>query len=88
YLISIKNTSTTNQKRMQFGSFLDYEGEWIDTVHFPPVVDRNPFRGKGIYLLTGKVVEEFGFYTIEMIKMERLAYVEDSRFSMQQEEKK
>ena len=87
YLISIKNTSTTNQKRMQFGSFLDYEGEWIDTVHFPPVVDRNPFRGKGIYLLTGKVVEEFGFYTIEMIKMERLAYIEDSRFSMQQEEK-
>lgn len=85
YLISIKNTSTSNKKRMQFGTFLDYEGQWIDTVHFPPVAAQYPFRGKGIYLLTGKVVEEFGFYTLEIIKMERLAYVEDSRFSMQME---
>ncbi len=82
YLISVKNTKTTNRKIMQFGTFLDYEGEWIDTVHFPPVAKKYPFRGKGIYKLQGKVVEEFGFYTLEVEAMERMAYVEDVRFSV------
>ncbi len=67
---------------MQFGTFLDYEGEWIDTVHFPPVAKQYPFRGKGIYKLMGRVVEEFGFYTLEISGMERMAYVEDVRFAV------
>lgn len=82
YLVTVKNTRTSNMKRMQFGTFLDYMGEWIDTVHFPPVAKRYPFRGKGIYKLVGKVVEEFGFYTLEVIRMERLPYMEDVRFSV------
>jgi len=81
YLTTVKNTSTTNKKRMQFGTFLDYSGQWIDTVHFPPVVAKYPFRGKGIYKIIGKVVEEFGFFSLEVISMERMAYIEDARFA-------
>lgn len=81
YLITIKNTKTSNKKHMQFGTFLDVNGDWIDTVHFPPVVARYPYRGKGIYRLTGKVVEEFGYYTLEIQSQERLAYIEDVRYA-------
>ncbi len=75
YLVTVKNTKTTDGKLMQFGTFVDRFGDWIDTVHFPPVVGRFPFRGKGCYLLVGKVVEEFGYATIEVCEMTKLDYV-------------
>lgn len=74
YLVAIKNTGTTKGKRMHFGTFLDQEGHWIDTVHFPPSAAQWPFRGKGCYLLEGKVVEEFGFFSIEVSKMVKLRW--------------
>ncbi|MDC8003119.1 DNA polymerase III subunit alpha [Aureisphaera galaxeae] len=80
YLVTIKNTSTSKGARMNFGTFLDQEGNWIDTVHFPPVAKKYPFRGKGIYRITGKVVEEFDFLTIEASKLERMNYIPDPRF--------
>ena len=80
YLVTAKNTSTSKGDRMHFGTFLDQAGDWIDTVHFPQVSKQFPFRGKGIYRITGKVVEEFDFYTIEVTKLERLPYVSDPRF--------
>lgn len=82
YLITTKKTKTSDNKRMNFGTFIDRSGDWIDTVHFPPVVARYPFRGKGIYKLTGLVVEEFGFLSMEVSEMHRLAYVEDVRFAV------
>lgn len=75
YLVTVKNTRTNDQKRMQFGTFIDKDGNWIDTVHFPPTVQKYPFRGKGIYRLKGKVMEEFGFYTLEVFKMERMPHL-------------
>ena len=81
YLITTKNTSTSNKKRMCFGTFLDLKGNWIDTVHFPPVAAKYPFRGKGIYQFQGKVVDEFGFLSVEVSEMYRLAYMEDVRFA-------
>ncbi|MCB0501735.1 MAG: DNA polymerase III subunit alpha [Bacteroidetes bacterium] len=83
YLIAVKSTRTSKDKRMNFGTFLDLSGDWIDTVHFPPVAARYPFRGKGIYALTGKVVSEFGFLTLEVQKMEKLAYIPDPRYAME-----
>ena len=67
---------------MYFGTFLDQAGEWVDTVHFPPVARRYPFRGRGIYKLDGVVKEEFGFLTLEITAQNRLNYVEDPRFAM------
>ncbi len=82
YLVTIKNTKTKKGTRMYFGTFLDQAGEWIDTVHFPPVAKAFPFRGRGIYRLEGQVMEEFGFLTLEVKKMHRLNYIEDPRFAL------
>ncbi len=82
YLVTIKNTRTSGGERMYFGTFLDQKGVWIDTVHFPPVAKKYPFRGKGIYRITGKVVSEFDFPSIEVIKQERMSYVSDPRFDI------
>lgn len=81
YLIHIKNTNTSGGKKMQFGTWLDYEGHFIDTTHFPPVAARYPFRGKGIYELTGKLVEEFDFLSLELISMRKLEYIHDPRYA-------
>ncbi|GGW55821.1 DNA polymerase III alpha subunit [Winogradskyella epiphytica] len=81
YLITIKNTKTTNGKIMHFGTFLDRDGDFLDTVHFPPVAAKYPFRGKGIYEIIGKVMMEFDCVTIEVSKLERLAIIEDPRYS-------
>ena len=79
-MVTLKNTGTSKGDRMYFGTFLDQNGHWIDTVHFPPVAGKYPFRGKGIYRITGKVVCEFDFLSIEVIKQERLSFVSDPRF--------
>jgi DNA polymerase-3 subunit alpha len=81
YLITRKNTSTKNKEAMYFGTFLDCDGDFIDTVHFPPVAAKFPFRGPGIYKITGKVLEEFDCVNIEVISMYKLAVIEDPRYS-------
>jgi DNA-directed DNA polymerase III PolC len=87
YLITTKNTKTSNGKIMHFGNFLDRDGDFVDTVHFPPVAARYPFRGRGIYEITGKVMIEFDCVTIEVVSMERLAVIEDPRYSEQKAQK-
>jgi DNA polymerase-3 subunit alpha len=82
YLVATKNTRTSNGKSMHFGTFLDYDGNFIDTVHFPPVASKYPFRGKGIYSITGKIMVEFDCVTIEVSAMERSAIVEDPRYAV------
>lgn len=82
YLITTKNTKTSNGKIMHFGTFLDRDGDFIDTVHFPPIAARFPFRGKGIYAITGRVMIEFDCVNIEVSKLERLAIIEDPRYSV------
>ncbi|MCG8390445.1 MAG: DNA polymerase III subunit alpha [Cytophagales bacterium] len=83
YLTTIKNTGTSKGERMHFGTFLDLEGYFIDTVHFPPVAAKYPFRGTGIYTITGCVVEEFGFYSLEVTTMEKELYITDPRYDDQ-----
>ncbi|EPR67357.1 DNA polymerase III subunit alpha [Cyclobacterium qasimii] len=74
YLVTVKYTRTVKGDVMNFGTFIDKDGHWIDTVHFPPVVKKTPLKGRGIYLLKGKVTEEFDFYSIEVSSCERMAY--------------
>jgi DNA polymerase-3 subunit alpha len=47
---------------------------------FPPVAAKYPFRGKGIYRFYGKVVSEFGFLSIEVVKMQKPDYIQDPRY--------
>ncbi|WP_299105949.1 DNA polymerase III subunit alpha [uncultured Winogradskyella sp.] len=82
YLITTKNTKTANGKMMYFGTFLDRDGDFLDTVHFPPIAAKYPFRGKGIYSIIGRVMVEFDCVTIEVSKFELLAIIEDPRYSV------
>lgn len=82
YLVTVKRTRTTRGDTMYFGNFLDRDGHFVDTVHFPPVANQYRFQGKGVYALTGKVVEEFDCITIEISKMERLAIIQDPRYAI------
>lgn len=75
YLITQKRAKTSNSKNMSFGTFIDQAGDFIDTVHFPPSLSQYPFRGKGVYEIKGKVVEEFDFVSIEVTSMIRIHYV-------------
>jgi DNA polymerase III alpha subunit len=74
YLVHRKPTRTSKGDVMYFGTWLDLDGYWIDSVHFPNPRFKNPFTGPGCYLLHGKVVEEYGFYSIETQWMKRLKY--------------
>ena len=57
---------------MWFGTFLDADGNFFDTTHFPNTTTGYPFRGAGCYLIMGKVVEDFGFPSIEVLKIAKL----------------
>jgi len=81
YVVNIKTTHTGKGKRMQFGTFLDRNGHFFDTVMFPPVAARIRFRGSGIYKVYGKVVEEFDFYSIEVHDMQKADYIQDPRYA-------
>lgn len=81
YLVTVKNTSTHTGKRMRFATLIDQYGEVFDTVLFPPVAAKYPFRGKGIYRFYGKVVSEFGFLSIEVIKMQKQDFIQDPRYA-------
>lgn len=72
YLVTTKDTSTKDGKRMHFGTFYDQKGKVYDTVHFPPVARRFPFKGRGFYRTVGKVVEDFGYPMVEVNWMEKL----------------
>jgi len=73
-LVTTKYVWTVRKEIMQFGTFIDSAGEFFDTIHFPDSLKLYPFRGPGIYLIKGKVVEEFGFPSLEVEKMAKLPY--------------
>lgn len=81
YLIALKRSRTSKGEDMFFGTFIDQHGDLIDTVHFPEFGRKYPFYGKGIYELHGVVTEEFGYHTVEVGMMIKLAFMEDIRFS-------
>lgn len=76
YLVNTKRTQTHKGERMYFGTFIDTDGHWIDTVHFPEVARVHPFTGGGCYHITGKVTEEYDFLTIEVTSLKRLAVID------------
>ncbi len=57
---------------MHFGSWVNQQENYYDSVHFPQSLQFFPFRGKGVYLVKGKVVEEFGYPSVEVHKMHKL----------------
>lgn len=74
YFIARKHVITKNNDQMFFGTFVDANLDWIDTVHFPDSAKRNPLHTSGFYRVSGKVAEDFGVYSLEVHKMEKVGY--------------
>lgn len=78
-LVTIKYVRTVKRQLMHFATFIDVEGQFFDTTHFPQVLKAYPFRGNGVYLILGRVVSEFGFPSVEVEKMAILPLKPDPR---------
>ena len=81
YLISRKHVPT-KRGAMFFGTWIDAEGEYFDTAHFPNCLEQYPFQGGGCYLLLGTVEVDFHFPTITIHKMAKMPFIPDPRYSM------
>lgn len=77
--ITRKHVRTVRGQEMNFGTFLDDTGAFFDTVHFPPCLQTYPFKGAGVYLVEGKVVEDFGFPSIEVSRFGKMPIKADPR---------
>jgi len=78
-LVTMKYVWTSKKEIMHFGTFLDDEGEFFDSVNFPLSLKEYPFTGRGVYLILGKITHEFEHPSIEVEKMKRLAQKPDPR---------
>lgn len=78
YFIARKHVQTKNNDQMFFGTFVDADLDWIDTVHFPDAAERYPLHTSGFYRITGKVVDDFGVYSLEVARMIRVGYKQRS----------
>ncbi|WP_375181246.1 DNA polymerase III subunit alpha [Chryseobacterium sp.] len=92
YLISRKHVPIKNKygnrDDMYFGTWIDAEGQYFDTAHFPDSLRQFPFKEGGIYLLLGIVEVDNHFPTITITKMAKMPLIADPRYSMDEEKSK
>ena len=84
YLISRKHVPT-KKGAMYFGTWIDANGEYFDTAHFPDSLKEYDFHGGGCYLLLGTVEIDYHFPTITVHKMAKMQMIPDPRYSSDQE---
>jgi DNA polymerase-3 subunit alpha/error-prone DNA polymerase len=80
YLISIKQVPT-KVGMMFFGTWIDCNGDYFDTTHFPKSLLKYPFKGGGCYLLLGIVEVDYHFPTITISKMAKMPFKPDPRYA-------
>lgn len=81
YFIARKNVVIKNDYAMIFGTFVDANLNWIDTVHFPDASIMHPLHTRGFYRIKGNVAEDFGVYCLEVSWMEKVGYKNRSHMS-------
>lgn len=79
YLVTTKSLRSNKGEPMCFGTFLDRDGAFMDTIHFPESFRRYPFLKGGFYVLQGVVAEEYGVIQLEISKMWKIGYFEDKK---------
>jgi DNA polymerase-3 subunit alpha len=84
YLISRKHVPT-KKGTMYFGTWIDVNGDYFDTAHFPNSLKEYDFQGGGCYLLLGTVEVDFHFPTITIHKMAKMPMIPDPRYSYDKE---
>jgi DNA polymerase-3 subunit alpha len=72
YVFTLRTAGTSKGDTLQFVNFVDDEGYPFDAVLFPQIFKRFPILQKGVYAVTGKVVDEYGVQTLEVQKWEML----------------
>lgn len=80
YLISRKHVRT-KRGTMYFGTWVDVNGDYFDTAHFPDSLERYPFLGGGCYLLLATVEVDYHFPTLTVHKMAKMPFIPDPRYS-------
>jgi len=80
YLISRKHVPT-KRGAMFFGTWVDADGNYFDTTHFPDCLEKYPFLGGGCYLLLGIVEVDYHFPTLTITKMAKMPFIPDPRYS-------
>ncbi|PSL47484.1 DNA polymerase III alpha subunit [Chitinophaga niastensis] len=80
YLVTTKFLRSSKGEPMCFGTFLDKDGTFIDTVHFPDSLRQYPFQKDGFYILQGKVASEYDVLSLEINQMRKIGYFEDKKF--------
>lgn len=71
-LVNHKPIRTRKGLPMAFGTWLDADGQFFDTTHFPEVWRQHPLQGPGFYMIMGTVAQEYGSYSIEVAHMHYL----------------
>ena len=79
FLVVTKPVRTKNGGLMKFGTFIDVNGDFIDTLHFSQSLRKSPLRGKGLYLLEGKVLMDYGSPSIEVRRCAMMPLKPDPR---------
>ncbi|MDD3686458.1 MAG: hypothetical protein PHE56_06795, partial [Bacteroidales bacterium] len=76
---TLKYVRTSKGEIMNFITWIDSDGGFFDSVHFPDSIKEYPFRGAGVYLLLGIVDVEFGYPVLRAQKMARMPFLADPR---------
>lgn len=84
YLISRKHVPT-KKGAMFFGTWIDVNGDYFDTAHFPDSLEKYQFQGGGCYLLLGTVEVDYHFPTITIHKMAKMPMIPDPRYAYDKE---
>lgn len=80
YLISRKHVPT-KKGAMFFGTWIDANGDYFDTAHFPDSLQQYDFQGGGCYLLLGTVEVDYHFPTVTIHKMAKMPMIPDPRYA-------
>jgi len=80
-VVNTRFHNTSQGKRMRLSTFIDMEGEYFDAVHFPKAVEKYPIYGRGVYACYGRITEDFGHYSMDVIWSEKMPFKTDPRSS-------
>jgi DNA polymerase-3 subunit alpha len=75
YAVHMRTVRTVRGERMAFGCWRDPLGAWVDTVHFPSQLTQYPWKGRGVYRITGMLLEEYDYRYVEVSSMCKRAYL-------------
>lgn len=80
YLVALKPIQIKSGL-MYFGTWIDSNGDYFDSVHFPHSLQQYPFQGSGCYLLLGTIQIDYEVPTLHILKMAKLPFIQDPRYA-------